>query len=168
MYEGTYRPTRGTPFGEAFHKADREIHGQATDEEIDWLEDHPIMWLRALSWLERIIQSHTGMQRMRLARFSPLPGESATATYLRERRSLKRKQETRHHLQELIYKTREEVKSMIDDDAVTTLMTVGDLMELMVQIREMAKQDDFEGIDKSCHGVIGKIQRKVKERDAAE
>jgi len=166
-YEGSYRPPRGTPFGEAFYRMEKEIRDKATDEEVDWLEDHPIMWLRALSWYERVIQSHTGMERMNLEKLKPNPGTGPTQEFLKARRSLRCKMQTRHHIQELIVMTRQEVTSMIDDDSVITMMTVGDLVELMTQIREAAKIDDFEQVEKTCHGVIGKIQRKVKARDAA-
>lgn len=166
-YEGSYRPPRGTPFGEAFHKMEREIRDEATDEEMDWLEDHPVMWLRALSWYERIIQSHTGMEKMHLEKLKPVTGQPPSAEFLAARRRLKYNQQIRHHIQEMIYMTREEVKSMVDPDSIITMMTVGDLLELMVQIRMYAQQDEFDMIEKSCHGVIGKIQKKVKEDDAA-
>lgn len=166
-YEGSYRPPRGTPFGEAFHRMERELRDVATDEEIDWLEDHPIMWLRALSWFERVLNSHTGMERMTLEKLKPLPGTKPSIEFLKARRSLKHNQQVRHHMQETIYMTREEVKSMISAKSIADMMTVGDLLEFATQIRDMAKIDDFEGIDKSCHGIIGKLQRKVKEDDAA-
>lgn len=166
-YEGSYRPPRGTPFGEAFHKMEREIRDKATEEEVDWLEDHPIMWLRALSWYERVLQSHTGMERMHLDKLKPLPDTNPSIEFLKAKRSLRRNRQVRHHIQELIYMTREEVKSMIDSDDLASIMTSGDLLEFAVQIRDMAKLDDFAGIEKSCHGIIGKIQRKAKERDAA-
>lgn len=166
-YESPYRPPAGTPFGDAYLKAELDIRDEATDAELDWLEDNPLMWLRALSRLETHYQARTGMDRMNLKRHIPLPGQAPSVEYLNGLKELKRKQQYRLHLLEIIQTRREEVKSMIDDESIITLMTVGDLAEIMVQIREAAKVDDYEFIEKSANGMIKMIEKRMAERDAA-
>lgn len=166
-HESPYRPPAGTPFGDAYIKAELDLKDEATDAELDWLEDNLLMWLRALSRLETHYQARTGMDRMSLKRLMPMPGEVISRDYLNAVKEFKRKQQYRLHLLEIIQTRREEVKSMIDDDSIITLMTIGDLAEIMTQIREAAKVDDYEFIEKSSSGILKMIERRMAERDAA-
>lgn len=165
MQDSAYRPPKGTPFGDAYNKAELDLRDEATDEELDWLEDNPLMWLRALSRLETHYQARTGMDKMSLKRLAPLPGEVPSREYLAGVKELKRKQQYRMHLLEVIATRREEVKSMVDDESIITLMTVGDLLEMMLQLREYAQHDDFEHIESSVSGVIKMIEKRTQERD---
>lgn len=156
-----YRPPAGTPFGDAYFRMEQDIHDKATDDEIDWLEDHPLMWLRALSRMESVIQARMGIDKIGLQKICPGDGEGPTRKYVEAKRKFDHKQQYRIHLLTVIAMRREEVKSMISEDAVTTMMTIGDLAETMNQILDRAKEDDYEAIEASVRGVLKKITERT-------
>lgn len=163
-----YRPPPGTGIGDAYANVEHDLFEEATEAELDWLEDHPLMWLRALSMYERMLQTRTGMDKLKVSRMAPDLGKAASQEYLDALKELKRKTQYRLHLLELIQVRREEAKSLIDDDSLTTMMTVGDLTEIMLQILDHAKRDEYEHIESSCQGILARIKRKVEERDGRE
>lgn len=156
-----YRPPAGTPFGDAYFKTEQDVHDNATDEELDWLEEHPLMWIRALSRMETVIQARMGIDKIGLKKKGPMPGQHPSREYLEARKAFEHKQQYRIHLLTVIGQRREEAKSMISDDSVITLMTVGDLAELMNQILDYAKEDDYEAIESSVLGVLKKIEERT-------
>lgn len=156
-----YRPPTGTPFGDAYHRMEQDLYDQATDEELDWLEDHPLMWLRALSRMETVIQGQMGIAKIALNRLAPPIGSRPTNQWLEAKRKHDEKHRYRIHLLNLIGQRREEAKSLLSDEELGIMWTLGDLLEFTQQILDYAKEDDFEQIEASCNGLIDKIQRRI-------
>jgi hypothetical protein len=158
-----YRPPPGTPFGDAYVRMERDLYDQATDEELDWLEDNPLMWLRALSRMEAVIQAQMGIAKIALNKLAPRIGSTASQKYLNAKRAHDEKHKSRIHLLTLVGQRREEAKSLLSDEALVTMTTVGDLLDLLQQIVDCAKEDDFEQIEEICNGMINRINRRISD-----
>ncbi len=70
----------------AMRYATAEIHGDATGEQAQWLDDHRLEWLEALTRMDEAAAERTGTERLFLAGLKPAAGELPSGEYLEAKR----------------------------------------------------------------------------------
>lgn len=125
--------------------ADREIRGEASPGELEWLHAHPVLWYRALHgmWLE------TNAHSLKLrADLEAMKGEReqygmASPEYMRAKREYAKKQQGREHFKQKVARRKAEVVAMMGGGAIDKRIT-GDLVAALADIVWCIDDGDLE------------------------
>lgn len=159
-----YETRRGTPLGDAYHRAVADIEDpDVMPETISWLKERPFLWLRALMLFRDTIRNRSAMARDSLAHHKPELDTTPSREYLNRKWEVDRANQFRQHLEQRANARIEEVKSLIGAERVVDWMSVGDLVATAIQIREAARQDDFDKVDHIAGNLIDKLSAFRKE-----
>lgn len=118
-----------------------ELRRQATDQQVAWLYDHPLPWLRALIALQLQVDRHIAQDRLALGALKPLPGSQPTADYMRAKRAADSQHAKRLHFRQLAADRMDDVESLIGDGPLDRT-TAGDVARALAAIAQLLDDDE--------------------------
>ncbi len=136
---------REAPLTRARRYVDRELDREATAEEITWLADHPFMWLRALIQVRADVRNHINQDRAGLARSAPEAGEAPSRSHLAAVAKFEAMTVQRMHFVRIVERRIEDVSSILGVDPADRTL-VGDLVQVLFRIAQLADDDDIEAV----------------------
>lgn len=159
MNKSPYIPRPGTLLRKAFDYARHDMHENTTAEQMKWLEDHPLLWVRALD-LWRKTHAHRQQQDYdQLSKHKPDPGTGPLVEYLEMRRKLAAANQYRKHAEMMIKVRLAELNARFGHEPLVNRMSVGDLVIHLNKIMAMNEQDDPDGIDRLCESLIASLTK---------
>lgn len=162
--KSAYEPRRGTPLGDAYHRAVADMEDpDVMPDVISWLKENPFLWLRALLLYRDTVRNRSAMARDSLAHHKPEIDTTPSPEYLKRKWQVDRANQFRQHLEQRVNARIEEVKSLIGAERVVDWMSVGDLIATAIRIREAARRDDFDAVDRTAGNLIDKLTARRKE-----
>ncbi len=156
-----------TLLAKAKRYANDDLRGIATMDQMTWLRANPLLWLRGLSQMERIINNSIAKTRLDLARLKPGLGEAASGEYLKLKAEVGETTQKRLHFKGKVEERMEEVKSILGPDKIDRVM-VGDLIQAFLSISYSADTGELEAAaDQAMFWAKALATRSSKEREAA-
>lgn len=122
-----------SPLTLARRVVDLSLRGEATASEMAWLQDNPVLWLRALSRVREETESHIAKSRATVGQYLPAQGERSSPEHLAAVREHKRNQKARMHFLEILKCHVDEVKTLCGFDIPDATMR-GDFVNVLVDI----------------------------------
>lgn len=133
-----------SPYKMARRYVDAELADRATAQQIAWLYEHPMLWLRALQAVVREVESHLAKSRASLARIKPPPGTAENAEYMAAKNEVDTRSVSRIHVLNLAKGRVEEVKALLGpESAAMGHLSMGDLIAIMTDIAGLADEGDL-------------------------
>ncbi len=136
---------REAPLTRARRYVDRELDREATAEEVTWLADHPLMWLRALIQVRADVRNHVNQDRAGLARSAPEAGEAPSRSHLAAVAKFEAMTVQRMHFVRIVERRIEAVSSILGVDPADRTL-VGDFVQVLFRIAQLADDDDIEAV----------------------
>lgn len=140
--------------------ASRELKEQATPEELRWLYDNALLWLRALTMIKNDVSNHIAKAKRDIEGLKPPAGTHASQDYLDAKHGVEEKNKARLHFSNIVGNRLEEVKSLISSLPASRL-TLADIIEAFIGIADLIDIDDLDGAsDKSvfwANKLAGKV-----------
>ena len=132
-----------SPLRTARRYADMDLKGAAQSGDIAWLHANPLMWLRALIRISRDIEVHIAKDRAGIAHLKPSGTGRTPPEWLAAKAGHDARTKGRMHFQQIVKTRIEEVKAILGPEPATGFLSVGDLIEVMEEIAEMADEGDL-------------------------
>jgi len=123
---------------------DYSLVNEASADELRWLTEHPRLWLRALVQVKFEVQGHIAKDKRSISSMKPPAGMHADAAYTEAKRAVDQRTQHRIHVQQLVQRQIEDVKSLFGDQSLDH-MILGDLVEILTEIAEKIEQGDSKG-----------------------
>lgn len=123
-----------------------EVRGTASIEDARDLRDRDnlIAWMRALNQIRSDAQAHDADSRARLRAISPMPGTTASAHYLEQKREFDRRHAGRLKFIRGVEARIEECRHLLHVAGLDWRLTVGDLLGTLARIEELLMRDDID------------------------
>jgi hypothetical protein len=135
--------------------ASADMKHQINLTEMTWLQDHKLLWLRALTVMQREAENHIAKDRMDMNAYKPTNGADATveqAEWIRLKGQLDQRTKHRLHFIQKVKARKEEVKGLIGAASAVELMLVGDVIAHMFDLADLAAAGEFENVQaKALH-----------------
>lgn len=136
-----------SPLGHARRLADMELRGTATLEDIAWLFNNPVLWLRALAHMQADIRHRMNLKRLELSKHKPLPGAKNNGMQLRLYEKLKHEfDQSNGRRADIIRRIERKIEQAKELFGVDNVLLTGDLIFLMTRIAQLAEDDDIESV----------------------
>jgi hypothetical protein len=141
-------------FTTARRYADVEIRNDITPNELVWLREHPLLWMRALIVMQREAENHIAKDRMDMNEHKPVNGEHDKATqaaWMRLKGQLDQRTKARLHFIQKVKARKDEVKALIGSDSAVDRMLVGDVIGDILEIAELARMGDLRAVQSKAY-----------------
>lgn len=145
------RPTQKTalfqalpPLRLARAQADKEIQDKALPAEVQWLYEHPILWLQALHQMKSDVQRRIEKSRLDVKRAHdfPVSGEP-TEEYLKVKRHTAELNIRQVHFLRLVERRIEEVASLLGTDKPVKPATKAIFINTLLTLVQLLDDDDI-------------------------
>ena len=141
---------RVAPLAQARRYADMELHGAARPDQIRWLHEHPLLWLRALTGIKRDVESHIGNDRMSVSGMKPAPGGNPTA-WLAVKAELDGRTLRRQHFLIRVRARLDEVCSLLGSEPAAGHWLIGEVVAVLTNIEAALEDDDVRAATDIAH-----------------
>lgn len=148
---------KASPYAMARRLVNSEIRNEATGSEVQWLYDHPLLWLRALLRTRLDIKDQIAKSKSDLDAIAPRSGRNPPEAYLDARSEWLRMRTRRIHVQGIVENKIEEVGAILGSDHFSARITIGDLVGIFTEFVELVDDDDVEHIRAKAQYLIKKL-----------
>lgn len=124
--------------------ADAELTCTTTPEELIYLKENPLLWLRALTQILRDVETHIAEDKRRLVGLRPKPGQPPSAAYLEKKSVLDQRAKRRIHFYNLVKRRISEVTVLLGDQSAVPL--IGEVIHAMLRIETLADQGEYDSV----------------------
>lgn len=146
-----------TPMAVAMELAARDVKGLGlSSDELAWLHDHPVTWVRALGTLKRQTEAHISKEKASVAAWKPTPGQRPTADYVRAKQAADQANLPRLHFRDKCVLRLAEVKSLVGFDRVH-LLNDADTVEQLQSVLLMLEDGQAEKAAATLRSMLDKI-----------
>lgn len=146
----TMRFVPESPLVNARKLAVLEMKAQATAAQIVWLDDHLVLWLRALNRLKLEAQGHAAKDKLDLGLLKPPAGQAPSQRYLDAKTDFERRHKARLHFAGLVDDRIEKVKAKLGTAPVYGWVTTGDMVDIFAAIAALADAGDLRGVSEKA------------------
>lgn len=138
-----------SPLITARRYAEKEIHGEATNGQIQWLHENILLWLRALVRIRQEVESHIAKDRIDLAPLKPPAGRHPDQRYLDAKAECDKRTQKRLHFMQIVERRAEEVKAHLGS---ANRVMLGDIIEAFLDIEVLIQNEDhYDAASKASH-----------------
>lgn len=155
-----------SPLIRARDYANRELKGRATDTEVTWLYEHPLLWLRALTSIRRDVQYHIAKDRAGLAQVRPRGVQTCPPEYLVAKAEFDERTMVRTHVLQLVENRADEVKALLGPEPAVGHVSIGELIGMFEEIAVMADEGDLAAAADKARYQAKRIARRAKEHQS--
>ncbi len=127
-----------SPLAEARRHAEADVKKRATPAQVEWLHQHPLLWLRALIGMRHDAETHIAKDKLGYSELKP-GVEGDHVTWRRIKADLDRRTLARTHFIWKVASRMEEVKALIGAEAAVDRMLVGDVIADMLRVAYLAR-----------------------------
>lgn len=121
--------------------AAREVRRQASPGQVQWLDEHRVAWLEALTALMKDAEGRIGQSRAHLRSLAPLPGVQPTAEYMALKREEDAREVRRTTFLRHVKARRDAVAALVGRVAPSPKV----LVDAIVRAVDLLDRDDVDG-----------------------